>query len=85
MRHLGTYQTQVSRYGGVERAAGDAALSAYGELCGWAQRRLFADGAAGSSAALLKGAYLKRYGILAKMFNELRVSLEGKVASVKEQ
>ena len=85
MRHPGTYQTRVSCYGGVERAAGDAALSAYGELYGLVQRKLFADVAAGSSAASLKGAYLKRYGIPARMFNGVRVSMEGKVASVREQ
>ena len=85
MQHPGTYQTRVSCYGGVERAAGDAALSAYGELYGRVQRKLFADVAAGSSAVSLKGAYLKRYGIPARMFNGVRVSLEGKVASVREQ
>ena len=85
MRHPGTYQTRVSCYGGVERAAGDAALSAYAELYGRVQRKLFAEVAAGSSAASLKGAYLKRYGIPARMFNGVRVSLEGKVSSVKEQ
>ena len=85
MRHPGTYHTRVSCYGGVERAAGDAALSAYGELYGRVQRKLFADVAAGSSAGSLKGAYLKRYGIPARMFNAVRVSLEGKVASVREQ
>ena len=84
MRHPGTYQTRVSCYGGVERAAGDAVLSAYAELYGLVQRKLFADVAAGSSAASLKGAYLKRYGIPARMFNGVRVSLEGKVASVRE-
>ena len=64
---------------------GDAALAAYAELYGEVQRKLFADVAAGGSAASLKGAYLKRYGIPARMFNGVRVSLEGKVASVKEQ
>ena len=85
MQHPGTYQTRVSCFGGVERAEGDAALSDYGELYGLVQRKLFADVAAGSSAAPLKGAYLKRYGIPARMFNGVRVSLEGKVASVREQ
>ena len=85
MRHPGTYQTRVSYYGGVERAAGDAALSAYGELYSRVQRKLFADVAAGSSATSLKSAYLERYGIPARMFNGVRVSLDGKVASVREQ
>ena len=49
------------------------------------ERRLFADVAAGRSAASLKSAYLKRYSIPARMFNGVRVSLEGKVASVREQ
>ena len=85
MQHPGTYQTRVSCYRGVERAAGDAALSTYAELYGRVQRKLFADVAAGSSAASLKGAYLKRHGIPARMFNAIRVSLEGKSASVSEQ
>ena len=80
-----TYQTRVSEYAGTDRAAGDAALSAYGELYGRVQRKLFAEVAAGRSAKALKSPYLKRYRIPARMFNGVRVSLEGKVASVKEQ
>ena len=83
MQQLGTYQTRISDYGGVNRSAGDAALAACAALYGRVQRKLFADVAAGSSAASLKGAYLKRYGIPARMFNAVRVSLEGKVASVR--
>ena len=59
-------------------------MAACAALYGRVQRKLFADVAAGSSAASLKGAYLKRYGIPARMFNAVRVSLEGKVASVRE-
>ena len=81
----GTYQTRVVDYGGVDRAAGDAALDAYAELYGRVERRLFADVAAGGSATSLKSAYLQRHGIPARMFNGVRVSLEGKVASVREQ
>ena len=81
----GTYQTRVSNYSGVDRAAGDAALSTYSELNGRVQRKLFADVAVGRSGRSLKSAYLKRYGIPARMFNGVRVSLEGKVASVREQ
>ena len=84
MQQLGAYQTRISDYGGVNRSAGDAALAACAALYGRVQRKLFADVAAGSSAAPLKGAYLKRYGIPARMFNAVRVSLEGKVASVRE-
>ena len=79
-----TYQTRIYDYAGVDRAAGDAALSAYASLYGQMQRKLFAEVAAGSSAASLKSAYLQRYGIPARLFNAVRVSLEGKVASVRE-
>ena len=85
MQQPGTYQTRISDYGGVNRSVGDATLSAYAELYGRVQRKLFADVAAGSSATSLKGAYLKRHGIPARMFNAIRVSLDGKVASVREQ
>ena len=85
MQQPGTYQTRVSNYSGVDRAAGDAALAAYAELYGRVQRKLFADIAAGRSGRSLKSAYLTRYGIPARLFNGVRVSLEGKVASVREQ
>ena len=80
-----TYQTRIRDYSGIERAAGDAALSAYAQLYGRVQRKLFAQVAAGQPASSLKSEYLGRYGIPARMFNGVRVSLEGKVASVKEQ
>ena len=80
-----TYQTRIRDYSRIERAAGDAALSAYAGLYGRVQRKLFAQVAAGRSAASLKNEYLGRFGIPARMFNGVRVSLEGKVASVKEQ
>ena len=80
-----TYQTRIRDYSGVEREAGDAVLSAYAQLYGWVQRKLFAEVMAGRSAASLKNEYLGRYGIPARMFNGVRVSLEGKVASVQEQ
>ena len=84
-RLTATYQTRVREYSGVDREAGNAALSACGELYGLVQRKLFAEVAAGRSASSLKSEYLQRYGIPARMFNAARVSLEGKVASVREQ
>ena len=81
---VGTYQTRIYDYAGVDRAAGDAALSASAELYGRVQRKLFADVVAGGSAASLKSDYIKKHGIPARMFNGVRVSLEGKVASVRE-
>ena len=82
---IATYQTRVSVYAGVDRLAGDSALSADAELYGQVERKLFAQVASGKSAASLKSAYLKRYGIPARMFNAVRVSLEGKVSSGRGQ
>ena len=84
-RLTATYHTRVRKYAGNDREAGDAALSAYAALYGRVQRKLFAEVAAGRSATALKSEYLRRYGIPARLFNGVRVSLEGKVASVKEQ
>ena len=56
------------------------ALSSYAELYGKVQRKLFADVAAGRSAVLLKREYIKEHGIPARMFNAVRVSLDGKVS-----
>ena len=81
---IGTYQTRVTVFRGMDRAAGAAALSAYGELYGGMQRKLFAEVRAGRPAASLKRAYVKDHEIPARMFNGVRVSLEGKIASVRE-
>ncbi len=80
-----TYHTRIRDYVGMDRSEGDAALSAYAALYGRVERKLFAAVAAGKAASSLKSEYLKRYGIPARMFNGVRVSLEGKVAAVKEQ
>ena len=85
MHKPGTYQTRISDYGCRNREAGDAALAAYAELYGRVQRKLFADVAGGRSPGSLKRVYLERYGIPARMFNAVRVSLDGKISSVKEQ
>ena len=78
-----TYQTRVSGYVGLDREAGDAALAAYAELYGQVERKLFADIAAGRSAAPLKSDYIREHGIPARMFSGVRVSLEGKVSAVR--
>ena len=79
-----TCQSHISEYVDIGRGAGDDALAAYAELYGRVERKLFADVAAGRSAVSLKSAYLRWYRIPARMFNGVRVSLEGKVASVRE-
>ena len=81
---MSTYQTRIAVYEGRDRGEGDAALSAYAALYGKVQRKLFADVVAGRSAASLKSVYLQRYGIPARLFNGVRVSLESKVAAVRE-
>ena len=82
---IGAYQTRITVFRGMDRAEGEAALSAYGELYGRVQRKLFAGVAAGRSAVSLKSAYLGEHEIPARMFNAVRVSLEGKVASIRAQ
>ena len=84
MHKPGTYQTRISDYADLNRLEGNTALAAYAELYGRVQRKLFADIAAGRSPGSLKRMYLEQYGLPARMFNALRVSLEGKVASVRE-
>ena len=81
---VSTYQTRIAHYGDVEPTHGEAALAAYAELYGRVQRKLFADFSAGELPASLKKVYLQRYGIPARMFNGLRVSLEGKVSAVQK-
>ena len=71
-----TYQTRIE--------GNDAALSAYAALYGRVQRRLFAEVSSGRSAATLKSAYLREYGIPARMFNAVRVAPEGKISGARE-
>ena len=78
-----TWQTRISDFAGLDRTTGDALLSACAELYGRIQRKLFAQISAGRSAPSLKQEYLGRYRVPARMFNAIRVSLEGKVASVQ--
>ncbi len=80
-----TCQTRIGAFDGIDRTVGDALLAAYADLYGRIQRKLLAQMSAGRSAPSLKQEYLQRYRIPARMFNALRVSLEGKVASVREQ
>ena len=81
----GTYQTRISGFVDMDHTAGDELLRAYADLYCRVQRKLFAEVAAGRSPASLKVDYLRRYRIPARMFNSLRVSLEGKISSVREQ
>ena len=79
-----TYQTRITGYEGRDGADGDVGLSAYAALYGKVQRKLFADVVAGRSAVSQKSDYIREYGIPARMFNGVRVSLDGKVSAVQE-
>ena len=81
---VSTYQTRIADFGDMDRAVGYSALAAYAQLYGRVERKLFADFSAGEAPASLKKEYLERYGIPARMFNGLRVSLEGKVSAVQK-
>ena len=80
-----TYQTRMGAFADMDRAVGEELLSVYADRYCRIQRRLFAEVSAGRSAVSLKQEYLRRYRIPARMFNALRVSLEGKISSVREQ
>ena len=79
-----TWQTRISDFDGIDPTVGEGLLSAYTELYGRIQRKLFAEVSEGRSAPWLKQEYLQRYRIPARMFNGVRVSLEGKSTSVKQ-
>ena len=79
-----SYQTRIAAYEGIDRSVGDAALSAYAALYGKVQHKLFADVAAGESAVSKKSEYIEKHGIPARMFNAVRITLDGKVSAVRE-
>ena len=60
------------------------ALAACGELFGRVERTLFADIQAGQDPVDVKAAYLKRFGIPARMFNAASVSVRGKTDAARE-
>ena len=79
-----TYQDRIHAFEGLDFAAGELALSAYARLYGRLERKLFARYCAGDPLTSLKKSWLAAYRIPARMFNSLRVSVEGKVSSVRE-
>ena len=62
----------------------EEALSDYALLFSILERKLFARVAAGSSPASLKREYVREHRIPARVFNSVRVSLEGRMASGRE-
>ena len=79
-----TYQDRIRSFSDVGPVKVDAALSAYALLFARVERILFARFCAGASLTSLKNEYLVKYRIPARMFNSLRVSLEGKISALRE-
>ena len=71
-----TYQTRIK--------GNEDALLAYAKLFGVLQPRLFADVCSGNPTASLKSDYIRRYAIPARMFNAIRVTLEGRMSAANE-
>ena len=71
-----TYQTRIR--------GNEEALAAYANLYGTLQRHLFADVSTGHTASTMKSEYISRYGIPARMFNAMRVTLDGRMSAARE-
>ena len=79
-----TYQDRVHSFSGTGVDEGLSALSTYGALFGTLERKLLVRFSAGDCLSSLKKGYLSEYRIPARMFNSLRVSVEGKVSAARE-
>ena len=79
-----TYEDRIESLEDVESVHGISVLSAYAELYCRLERTLFSRYCAGVFLPSLKSSYLSAHRIPARMFNRLRVSVEGKVSAVRE-
>ena len=79
-RPVFTYQTRIN-------ASDDqaAALDAFADLYGRAQRKLFAHVAAGQDCLKIKASFMLETGLSARQYNAVRVGLQGKIESIKER
>ncbi|MDA8093328.1 MAG: transposase [Betaproteobacteria bacterium] len=76
-----TYQTRLAAAPGLE-----AALSAYADLFGRAERSLFAAKQADQrDANTLKRDFLQAFGLTARQYNAIRIGLDGKIDSIRER
>ena len=71
-----TYQARIR--------GNEESLSTYAALYGVLQRCLFTGMSSGKPAASLKSEYIRRHGIPARVFNALRVTLEGRISDARE-
>ena len=79
-RHIFTYQTRLTL-----TPEQSAVLDAWGELYGRVERTLFAAMQTGVSLTELKRTFLPRFGITARQFNAIAISLKGKIDAIKER
>ena len=79
----GTNQARVKRFEDVLCSTGEQAFSALAELSSQLERELFAQFASGVSPASLKTSYIARHGISGRLFNSIRVGLEGRISAVR--
>jgi IS605 OrfB family transposase len=75
-----TYQTRFATDEASAKILNDCAT-----LFSHIERKLFVDLSAGKLATDLKSQYLRKYQITGRHFNAIRVQIEGKIASIKEQ
>lgn len=76
--HIRTYESRISNFI-------DEPLSKYASLMTTVKHKLFTDLSKGKESSILKSSYLIQYGITARQFNGIRVSVEGKIRSIKER
>ena len=74
-----TYQTRISK-----EAKAEEILNSYASLYGRVERKLFVDLIQKKDLNTLKKNYLSKYEITARQFNALRITLQGKIDSIKE-
>ena len=79
-----TYEDRIESLEDVESVHVISVLSAYAKLYCRLERTLFSRYCASVSLPSLKSSYLSAHRIPARMFNSLRVSVEGKVSAVRE-
>ena len=71
-------------YEGLESKLGISALSAYAEVYGHLERLLFSRHCAGYSLDSLKKGFPALHGIPSRIYSSLSVSVQGKIAAVRE-
>jgi IS605 OrfB family transposase len=75
-----TYQTRLELDAPPSKILDECA-----ELLSLVERKLFAEIAKGKKSSSLKNEFLKKYQITARQFNGCRISIEGKVSSIKKR